>query len=430
MSAPGSSSLFVRQSSGLVRNVSVTNALFFNVAAFVGVGLDALSDLLLAWLRPGLDIRRAFASTRGRRSSPGSSASILALIFASLTSVMPRSGGDYVFTSRIVHPFLGWLESWTLVFASVADHRVRGPARAAQPPDHRPHHRHRRRRPLLQRMRTPGSPTRPARSPAARVHRLARGPGADHRRRRASCRRGRSTAWSPALAGLRRRRRSSRCSSSVCSRPAARTFEQQPAAVHRRRDRREDRRVRARPTSCRATTPSLLQRDLLDDGLPVHAGRSCCSSSSASSTRRTSPARCAATSAAASLIALLGALADRRPRELALRRRDLESPRLRHERELGRELLGLQREPPAPAAGPAELDAAARAVSRTTGLWPIWTLISLAGTIFPFLLCPVYINFISRMQLAWSLDRQVPEWFGRVNERLRAPLNAISRRSG
>jgi amino acid transporter len=29
------------------------------------------------------------------------------------------------------------------------------------------------------------------------------------------------------------------------------------------------------------------------------------------------------------------------------------------------------------------------------------------------------------MQLAWSLDRQLPEWFGRVNERLRTPLNAI-----
>jgi amino acid transporter len=45
--------------------------------------------------------------------------------------------------------------------------------------------------------------------------------------------------------------------------------------------------------------------------------------------------------------------------------------------------------------------------------------------VFPFLLCPVYINFISRMQLAWSLDRQMPAWFGEVNERLRAPLNAI-----
>ena len=35
----GTSKLFMRQSSGLVRDVSVTNALFFNVAAFVGVGL-------------------------------------------------------------------------------------------------------------------------------------------------------------------------------------------------------------------------------------------------------------------------------------------------------------------------------------------------------------------------------------------------------
>jgi amino acid transporter len=58
-------------------------------------------------------------------------------------------------------------------------------------------------------------------------------------------------------------------------------------------------------------------------------------------------------------------------------------------------------------------------------LWPLWTLISLGGVVFPFLLCPVYINFISRMQLAWSLDRQMPEWFGQVSERLRAPLNAI-----
>jgi amino acid transporter len=29
------------------------------------------------------------------------------------------------------------------------------------------------------------------------------------------------------------------------------------------------------------------------------------------------------------------------------------------------------------------------------------------------------------MQLAWSLDRQAPTWFGEVNERLRAPVNAI-----
>jgi amino acid transporter len=65
------------------------------------------------------------------------------------------------------------------------------------------------------------------------------------------------------------------------------------------------------------------------------------------------------------------------------------------------------------------------AVIANKSLWPIWALISLGGTVFPFLLCPVYINFISRMQLAWSLDRQMPAWFGNVSERLRAPLNAI-----
>src|SRR5579862_2664427 len=65
VSAPGSAAasatttprLFVRQSSGLVRNVSVTNALFFNVAAFVGVGLTlypifySLADVQ-AWKTP------------------------------------------------------------------------------------------------------------------------------------------------------------------------------------------------------------------------------------------------------------------------------------------------------------------------------------------------------------------------------------------
>src|SRR5947209_9678730 len=110
--------LFVRQSSGLVRNVSVTNALFFNVAAFVGVGLTlypifySLADVQ-AWKTP-LFSRYGWAAIVA-----GLFCILLALIFASLTSVIPRSGGDYVFSSRILHPFLGWLEAWTLVIASI-----------------------------------------------------------------------------------------------------------------------------------------------------------------------------------------------------------------------------------------------------------------------------------------------------------------------
>src|SRR5438874_5688264 len=114
----GTAKLFIRQSSGLVRNVSVTNALFFNVAAFVGVGLTLYPifyslAFVPVWKFAGLS-EYGWAAIFA-----GIFCAILALIFASLTSVMPRSGGDYVFTSRIVHPFVGWMVSWTLVIASV-----------------------------------------------------------------------------------------------------------------------------------------------------------------------------------------------------------------------------------------------------------------------------------------------------------------------
>jgi len=59
------------------------------------------------------------------------------------------------------------------------------------------------------------------------------------------------------------------------------------------------------------------------------------------------------------------------------------------------------------------------------GLWPVWAYVNLVSTPFPFLLAPVSIILISRIALAWSLDRRVPEWFGEVNEHRHAPLNAI-----
>ena len=67
--------LFVRQSSGLVRDVSVTNALFFNVAAFVGVGLTLYPAFYSLGVRAGVDASGRSRSTAGRRSSPASSAS-------------------------------------------------------------------------------------------------------------------------------------------------------------------------------------------------------------------------------------------------------------------------------------------------------------------------------------------------------------------
>src|SRR5437660_656196 len=106
------SGLFVRQASGLVRDVSMTNALFFNIAAFVGTAVGwaiAFYALYPEWVAFGISAYAYMAVLTGIFCY------FLGMIFSSLTTAMPRSGGDYVFTSRIISPFWGWIESWTLV---------------------------------------------------------------------------------------------------------------------------------------------------------------------------------------------------------------------------------------------------------------------------------------------------------------------------
>src|SRR6266487_4592322 len=111
------SGLFVRQASGLVRDVSMTNALFFNIAAFVGTAVGwaiAFYALYPEWVAFGISAYAYMAVVTGIFCY------FLGMIFASLVTAMPRSGGDYVFTSRIISPFWGWIESWTLAGSSLA----------------------------------------------------------------------------------------------------------------------------------------------------------------------------------------------------------------------------------------------------------------------------------------------------------------------
>src|SRR3954469_18579017 len=99
--------LFVRNATGLVREVSRWDALIMNT---LGMNV-ALGSIFLLLQAPG--------------NFPGGNmllaivigtlvmAFTLLWVYAEFAAAMPRSGGDYVFVSRALHPVVGWLLSWS-----------------------------------------------------------------------------------------------------------------------------------------------------------------------------------------------------------------------------------------------------------------------------------------------------------------------------
>jgi basic amino acid/polyamine antiporter, APA family len=407
--------LFVRQSSGLVRNVSVTNALFFNVAAFVGVGLT-LYPIFYSLADVPVWKTSLFSAYGWAAIIAGLFCILLALIFSSLTSVMPRSGGDYVFTSRILHPFLGWMESWTLVIASVLIIAFEVPL-------------------VLRNLQI-----------TARIIGIGAGgfSGANTWFTDAT---GNITgtpgfiASLVVLLGI----------AAICVLPT-RTFHKVVTvlagygvaclgamfifgllATHKSSFVANLPKYTGGVSSAKIAASGNAAGVL---GGPSHSFLSNIFSTTAfplilsvllfqyigfqysayiagevrGNVRR------------GVLIALLGALVIGVFANSVYV--DALSTHLGFKTNVswGASYWGFSKLA-LPLGQPNAMPLLAVVANKS--LWPLWALISLGGTIFPFLLCPVYINFISRMQLAWSLDRQVPEWFGEVNERIRGPLNAI-----
>jgi APA family basic amino acid/polyamine antiporter len=409
--------LFVRQSSGLVRNVSVTNALFFNVAAFVGVGLTlypifySLADVPVWRLGP-------FSAYGWAAIIAGLFCVLLALIFSSLTSVMPRSGGDYVFSSRILHPFLGWLESWTLVIASVLIIAFEVPL-------------------VLRNLQI-----------AAKI--VSIGAGGLHG----------ANSWFTDSTGA------------ITGSPGfiASIIVLLLIAVVALLPTRTFHKVVTALAGFGVTCFVLMfifgllatHKGNFNHNLPHYTGgvtaAHIASTGFKSGLLPTSNGSFISNIFSTTvfplmlsvllfqyigfqysayiagevrgnvrrgvLVALVGALLIGVLANSVYV--DAISSHFGFNTQVswGGSYWGFNTALPVlPLGQPNSMPLLAVVANKS--LWPLWTLISLGGVVFPFLLCPVYINFISRMQLAWSLDRQMPEWFGRVNERLRAPVNAI-----
>jgi APA family basic amino acid/polyamine antiporter len=412
--AEGGRALFTRQSSGLVREVSVVNALFFNTAAFIGGGLGWYPVFYALAFVP---IGTAFGFTTYGIAAiiVGLFCVLLALIFASLTTVMPRSGGDYVFTSRIVPrigPFLGWLESWTLAFASLAIIAFEVPI-------------------FVRNLQITG-----------RI--IGIGSGSQFFND--------ANSWFTEQPGYVTGLPGFIASLLVLALIGAIVF--QPT-------RRFHRIVTTLAVLGLAAgivmfvlglvviTPEKFAANLpqYTGGLTVDQLTAAAGDTFITQGVNLDPSVFSFVAAIVFLnyigfqysayisgeirgnvgrgiiVALLGALAIGVFMNSVYT--DFISDRLGVNGQIawGASYWGGFTDPALPLGQPNSMPLTAAIAE--PGLWPIWSLISLAVTLFPFLLCPVYIVFLSRVQLAWSLDRQLPEWFGAVSERLRAPANAI-----
>jgi len=103
--------VFTRRSSGLVRSVSAFSAFALVMCHTVGGGINKLL-IYAEFNNPGANVSLAFLIT-------GILALITAYVYSELSALMPRTGGDYIFTSRAISPVLGFLASWGFWFTEV-----------------------------------------------------------------------------------------------------------------------------------------------------------------------------------------------------------------------------------------------------------------------------------------------------------------------
>jgi basic amino acid/polyamine antiporter, APA family len=103
--ADAAPTLFTRKATGLVREGKTRDALFYNVM-WSSVALTfAFYWLFISFYQGSSAILGVlFAAVLG---IPG------AFLYAMLTQVMPRSGGDYVFNSRTLHPSIGFAANFS-----------------------------------------------------------------------------------------------------------------------------------------------------------------------------------------------------------------------------------------------------------------------------------------------------------------------------
>ncbi len=97
---------YVRQATGLVREIGMGSNVALNVS-FISLPLAALAATQAPFAFPGASLVLVVVITAILCILP-------TLLYGNLGTAMPRSGGDYVFVSRIIHPVIGFAANFSV----------------------------------------------------------------------------------------------------------------------------------------------------------------------------------------------------------------------------------------------------------------------------------------------------------------------------
>jgi amino acid transporter len=114
---PAPAGVFTRASSGLVRQVKAQDVVYYG---WQQIALSYLIFIVLAWSAyPGASMEWATVlATIGGVA--------MGVCYALLAAVYPRSGGEYVFISRIIHPAVGFTVSFSFTFWQIFYYGING----------------------------------------------------------------------------------------------------------------------------------------------------------------------------------------------------------------------------------------------------------------------------------------------------------------
>ncbi|MGA3109942.1 MAG: APC family permease [Candidatus Bathyarchaeia archaeon] len=98
--------VFLRDATGLVRQLSASDVIMFNLLN-MGLGWPLLYSFFGASVYAGVNLPLAVLVGLVPNF-------FIALLYYYLSVAMPRSGGDYVWVSRLVHPAVGFMESFAI----------------------------------------------------------------------------------------------------------------------------------------------------------------------------------------------------------------------------------------------------------------------------------------------------------------------------